>query len=194
MVGVAGPLWKRDRRRATVLLVGLTLGQALGGSIIAATVWAVGSALGSLLSLDQRLLVWGLICGIVGLADLIQHTPQVARQVSKGLMHVLPAFPLGVVWGVDLGLMVTTRKTTSLMWAALAGVLLLAPQLAPLLVLGSLVAISTLLTVRTAGPAATTVDLGHVLALLRTARTAVGFTVVLSGAVIAVPIALGLRA
>jgi hypothetical protein len=67
---------------------------------------------------------------LFGVADLTDHTPQSPRQVPQRLAGDLNHQPgrLGFIWAVDLGLLVTTQKTTSLLWIGLTGAVLLGPS------------------------------------------------------------------
>jgi hypothetical protein len=64
---------------------------------------------------------------MLGVADLLNRTPHVWRQVPQRFARELNDYPgrLGFVWAVDLGLIVTTQKTTSLLWIGLAGAIVL---------------------------------------------------------------------
>ncbi|MCQ0019727.1 hypothetical protein [Actinomadura madurae] len=52
------------------------------------------------------------------------------------LVHRLRPGFLGVVWGFDLGLLVTTQKAASLVWAGVAAVVLLDPRAAAPVMVG----------------------------------------------------------
>ncbi|MEU2615149.1 hypothetical protein ABZ570_26755 [Micromonospora sp. NPDC007271] len=64
------------------------------------------------------------VVAMFGVADLVNRTPHVWRQVPQRLVRKLAPGQLGFVWAYDLGLFVTTQKTTSLIWIALAGAVL----------------------------------------------------------------------
>ena len=76
---------------------------------------------------------WALL---LGAADLTNRTPQWFRQVPQRLVRELRPGTLGAVWGFDLGLIVTTKKVTSLAWLAIGGAILLQPALVPVCVIG----------------------------------------------------------
>ena len=127
MAGVAGPML-RDRRGAGVsFLTGLTAGHLVAGAIIAALAYLAGEAAEMALPLPARLWVLVVACVLFGAADLANRTPHPWRQVPQIRLRQLRPGPLGIVWGFDLGLLVTTQKVHSLIWAALAAGILLAP-------------------------------------------------------------------
>ena len=141
MAGVAGPMLRHARARGIRFLAGLLAGGVAAGLILALPVFLIGSVAANLPE-TARLLVLAAICLALGLTDLFQRTPQVWRQVPQALIRTLSPGPLGVAWGFDLGLLFTTQKTTSLIWVALAGLVLQQPQAA----LTALVGISAVAT------------------------------------------------
>jgi len=131
MTGVAGPLLRntRTRARGVRFLLGLTIGGAAGGAVLAVPVYLLGRLLAPL-PVWVRLTLLAAVCVLLAVADFKQRTPHVWRQVPQGLVNRLPSGSLGLAWGFDLGLLFTTQKTTSLVWVALASLLLLEPSLA----------------------------------------------------------------
>jgi hypothetical protein len=131
MAGVAGPLWQQSRASAVRFLTGLAVGGAGAGLIVAVPVYLTGHLLGHLLPESARV---GLLVGLTfafAVADLSGRTPHVWRQVPQQFVRSLPPGTLGLTWGFDLGLLVTTQKTSSLLWLSVAAVTLLDPDLAP---------------------------------------------------------------
>jgi hypothetical protein len=147
MAGVAGPMLQRDKAQGSRFLLGLLTGGLAASAGLAALVYAAGTPISSLAPPRYRAIFAALVIAGFGLADLAGRTPHVWRQVSQRLVRALPPGRLGLVWGFDLSLLFTTQKTTSLAWAALTGLLLLAPS-------GALVA---LLAMTLAGTAAVAV-------------------------------------
>jgi hypothetical protein len=138
MAGVAGPMWQRSRASGARFLTGLAVGGAAAGLVLAVPVFLIGHVAGQVLEPPVRVgLLVALAVGF-GVADLADRTPHVWRQVPQRLVRTLPPGVLGLTWGFDLGLLVTTQKTSSLLWLSIAGVTLLDPELAP----GALVAFS----------------------------------------------------
>jgi hypothetical protein len=135
MAGVAGPAWRRNHSAARRFLLGFAIGEALSAVILGSVMLVAGTVAAALMSDYLR---WGLFAVgslILGVADFFDHTPQWPRQVPKQLSVRLRPFGLGTVWGIDLGLLVTTRKVSSVTWIAMLGVVLLSPSGAlPLLV------------------------------------------------------------
>lgn len=128
MAGVAGPMLRRSRTAAARFLAGLAAGGVAAGLLLAVPTYLLGTVLRGLLPERARLLVLAAACGLFALADLASRTPHVWRQVPQRLQDVLPPGALGAAWGFDLGLLVTTQKTTSLLWVMLAALVLLDPD------------------------------------------------------------------
>jgi hypothetical protein len=142
MAGVAGPMWQRSRASGVRFLAGLAVGGTAAGLVLSVPVYLAGQLAVRVLPEAVRV---GLLVGLAlafGLADLTGRTPHVWRQVPQRLVRSLPPGTLGLTWGFDLGLLVTTQKTSSLVWLAVAAVTLLDPGLAP----GALVGISLIAT------------------------------------------------
>ncbi|HEX6681242.1 MAG TPA: hypothetical protein VF062_00490 [Candidatus Limnocylindrales bacterium] len=129
MAGVAGPMLRRSRAAGARFLAGLLAGGAAGALVLALPVYLLGMLAG-LLPQSARLVILLVTCALLGLADLSGRTPHMWRQVPQQLVNRLPPGALGLAWGFDLGLMVTTQKTTSLIWGTIAAVVLLRPSLA----------------------------------------------------------------
>src|SRR5690242_8177871 len=129
MAGVASPMLQQSRSEGVRFLVGLTVGNAMGALVIALPIYLVGMLV-RVLPKPAALVVFVVACVLLALADLKRRTPHVWRQVPQSLWHKLSPGWLGVAWGIDLGLLFTTQKTTSLIWVALVGVICLQPAAA----------------------------------------------------------------
>ncbi|MFC5823576.1 hypothetical protein [Nonomuraea insulae] len=127
----------RDRPRGTRFLAGLLAGGAVASGLLGLPAYLAGTALAALAPLPVREIAAGLAIAALGVADMADRTPHVWRQVPQSLVRTLPPGRLGLVWGFDLSLLVTTQKSTSLVWAALAGLVCLAPSHAALVLLGA---------------------------------------------------------
>lgn len=127
MAGVAGPLLRESRATGVRFLVGLVLGSMIAGTVLALALVVTGGAFGSLLGQPIREVVAALALVALGVLDFLDRTPHIWRQVPQRFVRVLPAGQLGVIWGVDLGMLFTTQKTTSLIWGALVLSVLLSP-------------------------------------------------------------------
>lgn len=92
--------------------------------------FAVGQALRQVVPHGPRTALLALILAVLGGLDLLNRTPHPSRQVPQRYARDLPAGWRGLIWAFDLSLLFTTQKATSLVWAALAGVILIAPELA----------------------------------------------------------------
>jgi hypothetical protein len=140
MAGVAGPMLRYDRAAAVRFLLGLLIGGLVGSLVLAVPVYLSGRLVAASLTGPARWVVFGVVVVLFGVLDLSQRTPHVQRQVPQRLFRLLPPGRLGVVWGVDLALLVTTQKTTSLLWVTLAGLMLVAPAVAPVILIMAWVA------------------------------------------------------
>jgi hypothetical protein len=147
MAGVAGPMMRWERAAAARFLVGFSIGAVAAGLVLALVALLLGRALNALVPDDARAALVAAICVLFGVADLLNRTPHVWRQVPQALVRVLPPGFLGVVWGFDIGLLFTTQKAVSLMWAAVAAVVLLHPAAAPALLVGMALVSSTTIVV-----------------------------------------------
>jgi hypothetical protein len=142
MVGVSNPMWRYDRHGAVRFLAGHATGWGIA-SVALILVLEMLSALAEPLHSGEggRIVLIAVLLGLAA-ADAIGRTPQVFRQTPQRLVTQLPPGRLGLVFGIDLGLLVTTRKATSLLWATLmAAVLLPAAPIAALVALGASVAV-----------------------------------------------------
>ncbi len=130
MAGVAGPMLAHDPPAARRFLLGLGTGILTGSLLLLGFGLLVGSVLGMIrVSADTRLVAAAAVAAGLAAADLADRTPQLWRQVPQRLVRELPPGVLGLTWGIDLGLLVTTKKTGSLLWLATAGPVLIRPQL-----------------------------------------------------------------
>ncbi|GAB3953380.1 hypothetical protein [Micromonospora vulcania] len=135
MAGVAGPMLRRNVFEGIRFLLGLAVGGVIAGVILAVPVYFAGTLLQQALPEWLRLVLLAAVGAWLGVSDLRDRTPHIWRQVPQRLVRVLPGGTLGVVWGIDLGLLFTTQKTVSLIWLALAGVLLVDAGSAPLVLI-----------------------------------------------------------
>lgn len=128
MAGVAGPMLRRSTAQGTRFLLGLLVGELLASSLLAVAAYLVGTVVAFVAPLPLREVLTAVIVLGLGVADLMNRTPHIWRQVPQGFVRTMPPGRLGLVWGFDLGLLFTTQKSTSLTWAALAAVTLLLPS------------------------------------------------------------------
>lgn len=136
MVGVSGPLLADSSKEGTRFLIALTVAGVAGSAVLATVGVALSLGLQAAAPFGLRLamlVVWAILLGV---ADLANRTPQLFRQVPQRLVRELKPGLLGTVWGFDLGLIVTTKKVTSLAWLAIGGSVLLRPGLVPVCVIG----------------------------------------------------------
>ncbi len=135
MVGVSGPLLADSVRDGTRFLIGLTLAGLAGSAMLAAVGVTLSMTLQHAVPLAGRMVMLIGLAVLFGLADLADRTPQLFRQVPQRLVRELSPGVLGSVWGFDLGLIVTTKKVTSLGWLAIGGAVLVNPALVPVCVI-----------------------------------------------------------
>jgi hypothetical protein len=135
MAGVAGPLMRRSRPMAARFLLGLTAGHLIVGVLLSFAVFGLGLLITSVVPSAIRMTILVLVTVALAMADALNRTPHTSRQVPVRLYGQLSPGFLGFSWGFDLGLLITTNKTNSLIWVALAGTLLTAPFAAPLLMI-----------------------------------------------------------
>jgi hypothetical protein len=145
MVGVTSPLYRRSRAGGIRFIAGHLVGLLAGGSLVAALAYSLGHALAPV-PVRWRAVLLGVLLVALGLLDLAGRTPYLMRQVPQAYARSLAPGWRGLIWGFDLALLVTSQKTSSLIWGALAVAVLLAPD-AAVLVPVAMVVISTLLLV-----------------------------------------------
>lgn len=133
MAGVTSPMLRQRPADGVRFLLGLTAGALVAALVVSILAYVAGSAAVLVVPEEGRTLALATVCAGLGTADLLDRTPHVWRQVPQSLIRVLPAGRLGTVWGFDIGLLFTTQKVTSLMWAALLAAMLLRPTSAPAL-------------------------------------------------------------
>ncbi|GLY84206.1 hypothetical protein [Actinoallomurus iriomotensis] len=122
---------RRDRADGIRFLAGLTVGGMVSGLLLSLVVVLLGGLAHAALPEQARVALLAGVCAILGIADLADRTPHPWRQVPQKLIHRLSPGMRGVTWGVDLGLLVTTQKVASLVWATIAAMVLLDPLAAP---------------------------------------------------------------
>jgi hypothetical protein len=137
MAGVAGPMLRSRRGAGTRLLAGLLTGELAAGAVLAVPAFLLGTALRAALPLQARLCTVAALCMLFAAADLANRTPQVQRQVPESLIWQLPPGTLGLAWGFDLGLLVTTQKAVSLIWAAITATVLVSPATAAIVLIAT---------------------------------------------------------
>lgn len=127
MAGVAGPMFRRSRSQGARFIGGLITGGLAAALLLGLAVVLIGSTARSVFPMPARWLAFAVALTIFGTADIAQRTPYTRRQVPRRFFHLLPPGVLGVTWGLDIGLLFTTQKVTSLIWAAMAGAVIVYP-------------------------------------------------------------------
>ncbi|WP_163509069.1 hypothetical protein [Fodinicola acaciae] len=106
-----------DVRGGIALFAGYTVGTGLAAVALLAGVSLMSSAY----ALISPRLGYGIVAVAVGtllVLDIFGRTPHLDRQTPQRLA-VLPAPVRGLLWGLDIGLLFTTIKVTSLVWVML---------------------------------------------------------------------------
>jgi hypothetical protein len=155
MVGVTSPLLQADRRRAARLLAGYAFGTAAASLLLLSLLTPVARAVQSAAPGWARGGLAAMVVLALAVLDLLGRTPHLDRQTPQMLVRLLPtgrAGAAGVAWGFDIGLLFTTIKVSSLMWAALAWAMLLDASALPL-VLGVYAMVTIALHVAMSGVA-----------------------------------------
>jgi hypothetical protein len=145
MAGVAGPMIEDRPLQGARFLLGLTTGAVAAGLMVGMAAYVVGAGVTALVAEGPRLVILAGGCLALGVLDLCGRPPHIWRQVPQALVRVLPPGFLGAVWGFDIGLLFTTQKVSSLLWAPLVAVILLAPAQAPAMLIG--IAVLSCLTI-----------------------------------------------
>jgi len=159
---------KRSKRQGIRFLAGLAAGGVAAALVLSLLVYVTGILALSLLPLRARLLMVSAIAVSLGIADVMHRTPHIWRQVPQRLVRLLPPGTLGLVWGLDLGLLFSTQKTTSLIWVAIAAALILAPSSAVIVLVGIALTLATVVAIGSLGLN------GRLLVVLKTQLLAVG--------------------
>lgn len=124
MAGVAGPLWRWNHSAVLRFLIALLTGELIAGVTVGVVLREAGRWLGSSGS-PGRGVALGLLLVLLGIADYGGRTPCIRRQVPQRRVNEINPVVLGMAWGLDLGLLFTTRKSTSLVWGLMLYVVLL---------------------------------------------------------------------
>jgi hypothetical protein len=118
MVGVANPLIARSPAQRTRFVSGLAFG-ILASSAVLSLVLSLVADIAHSFDPEVRAVAGSLVLGILLAADLLNRTPDSGRQVPQRFIRALQPGVRGLAWGFDLGLIATTRKTSSLPWLVL---------------------------------------------------------------------------
>jgi hypothetical protein len=125
MVGVSSPMYRESVRRGLRFSTSFLAGNVVAAVAITVLIVPLSAALQAVpLGLRQgAFVVFALGCA---LADAKGRTLFVWRQVPQRFyLQGMQPGTLGFLYGADVGLHVTTMKTTSLLWVVLAGTILL---------------------------------------------------------------------
>jgi hypothetical protein len=123
----------RTKKDGVRFLAGLLVGGIVASILLGLLLQLAAALVPTTVPAQVSTMIAALVIVALGIADLANRTPHVWRQVPQALVRRLPPGRLGVIWGMDLYLLVTTQKTTSLIWAGLVGMTLISPSHAWLL-------------------------------------------------------------
>lgn len=129
MVGVSSPLFSVGRRQGSLFLVGYVFGNFAAGTLLLVLILPISTIAKAEMSLESRVVILGAILGLLGALDLMNRTPHLARQTPQRFARELRPGPLGFVYGLDVGLILTTQRASSLPWALLFGTVLVASEI-----------------------------------------------------------------
>lgn len=119
MVGVASPLHRVPG--AVKFYGGFAAGLVVSGLVLVLVLAPVSLAVNAVPGEWRTAFLAGAALAF-GLLDLLGRTPHLSRQVPQRFaLQGLPMGSLGLVYGADVGLLVTTIKVTSLLWVAIVG-------------------------------------------------------------------------
>lgn len=119
MVGVTSPLIRNGKTRDGVALFGwYVMGTAFAGSIVFTGLSIISLGVSAVLPAGARYLLLAFCVGVLLVLDVFGKTPHVSRQTAQRLVD-LPPSVRGFAWGLDIGLLFTTIKVTSLVWVLL---------------------------------------------------------------------------
>jgi hypothetical protein len=118
----------RSKFQGARFLTGLLAGQLVASTLMATLVYSLGKLAALVVPRSGREILTVAVVLAFGLADLLNRTPHIWRQVPQAYVRTLAPGRLGVVWGFDLALLFTTQKSTSLTWVTLSGLVLLFPS------------------------------------------------------------------
>jgi hypothetical protein len=140
MVGVLSPLYRRSPVEGRRFVAGYVVGVLAAATTLSVLAYVAGAGMEQVVPDRARQVLLAAVLAGLGLLDLAGRTPFLMRQVPQRYAMGMSAGWRGLAWGADLALLVTTQKTTSLPWAALAVVVLVAPGSAAVLVPAMLLA------------------------------------------------------
>lgn len=128
MVGVTNPLFRVPG--SVRFHAGFTIGMLTSALFLSMLLVPLNLALGAAPT-RSRVIVFSALAAALAIFDLLGRTPQLVRQVPQRFgLQGLPFGRLGIIYGADVGLYLTTQKTTSLLWVAILGSVLLGPPTA----------------------------------------------------------------
>lgn len=121
MIGVTNPGGaRRPRKEVLTAVVSLSLGYMISTAFVILVLAAGAEMLTIFHEKIPKSTVAVAVLLLFGLLDLANMTPMSQRQVPQSFVRSLTAGPRNLLWGADLGLLVTSQKTTSLIWIGLS--------------------------------------------------------------------------
>ncbi|MDQ1627063.1 MAG: hypothetical protein QOI54_807 [Actinomycetota bacterium] len=117
MIGVTNPGGSvRPRKEVYAAVASLAIGYSISTAFVALVLTTVAAVVPHYFSDSLRLGAVISVLILFGLADLTGRTPMTQRQVPQVFARTLGVAPRNLLWGLDLGLLITTQKTSSLIW------------------------------------------------------------------------------
>src|SRR5690348_15479587 len=108
------------------------VGTTVAGAVILAGLELASNGVAAVLPVGPRYLVLAVCVAVLLVLDALGRTPRWNRQTPQRL-RVLPPGLRGFLWGLDIGMLFTTIKVTSLVWVLLLWSIA-EPRVAPLAV------------------------------------------------------------
>jgi hypothetical protein len=117
MVGVTSPVFRNRRfNEGRRLVAGYVLGTGLASMLIALAIIVLSVGVEEILPMRGRYYSLGGALVVLLVLDASGRVIFLNRQTPQRI-RLLPPFARGMIWGLDIGLLVTTIKVTSLVWA-----------------------------------------------------------------------------
>lgn len=189
MIGVSSRTSNGLKREWLRFVIGYALGATLAVIIVGAALHTAQDV-ATAAPTAPRFLAFAGVAVALALRDLQARPVCLRRQTPQHRSKSWRAVPLGFVYGVDVGSSLSTFKVTSLVWAVLAGTLLVAPDLSPFLIMGSMAAVQVMSLALRMQPRAWLVlqDFAVVDRVARTGRTISVIALMAAGVIATVPV------
>lgn len=120
MAGVARPMIRSRPADGRRFIAGLGFGYLTGLTIISMAILTIAAGVDAAIPREPREVVLTALLLLMLCTDVLNRTLFVNRQVPQRFARQLAPGVRGLIWGTDLGLLISTQKTSSGLWAAIA--------------------------------------------------------------------------